>query len=586
MCGIAGIFETVATGVAAPRLSAMLASQRHRGPDGTGVWESPGGLAHLGHNRLAIIDLSDGGRQPMASADGNRQLVFNGEIYNYRELAAELSAVTKFRSHSDTEVLLAAYDAWGEACLDRLVGMFAFAIWDEREGVLWAARDRFGVKPLHYSVGPEGELVLASEIKAIHASGLPREPDEPAWAAYLAAGASDFSGRTFWKGVAALPPGCTLTWKSGHVRIGRWYDVADRTGDELDASPETEVEERYRAILAESVAWRFRSDVPVAINLSGGLDSSLLLGLVQQVRGEDDDISAFSFSTGDSRYDELPWVRAMLSRTRHPLVDCRLDAGDVPALAASVAEAQDEPFGGVPTLAYARLFETARARGVVVLLDGQGMDEQWAGYDYYRGSGGAPIVQGTRESPVRPETLRPEFREQALSFTPPAPFPDRLRNLQYRDIRFSKIPRALRFNDRISMRASTELREPFLDHRLVELALRQPAERKISGDTGKRLLRKIAAPLLPARVARAPKRAVQTPQREWLRGPLRPWAEACIDDALSGMASGWLDRAAVKRIWADYVAGASDNSFYVWQWVNLGLLSAQGAARLPRAVSA
>jgi asparagine synthase (glutamine-hydrolysing) len=564
----------------------MLAAQRHRGPDGSGTFESSGGRAWLGHNRLAIIDLSDGGRQPMASADGNRRIVFNGEIYNYRELARELAAGREFRSASDTEVLLAAYDAWGTRCLDRLLGMFAFAIWDEGDQTLWAARDRFGVKPLYYASGPEGELLVASEVRAIHAAGLAREPDEAAWASYLVSGASDFSERTFWKGIAALPPGHEISWKAGRTRIRRWYDLAESVGTEIDVRSEAEVEERYRGLLSDSVALRFRSDVPVAINVSGGLDSSTLLGLVQEVRGPDDDISAFTFSTGDPRYDEIPWVRAMLERTRHPLVDCRLEARDVPALAASVAEAEDEPFGGVPTLAYARLFEEARSRGVIVLLDGQGMDEQWAGYDYYRGVGTAPLVQGTRESPVRPETIVPDFRSRALSFSPPAPFPDRLRNLQYRDLRYSKIPRALRFNDRASMRASTELREPFLDHRLVELAFRQPADRKISGDTGKWLLRKISAPLLPGRVSHAPKRPVQTPQREWLRGPLREWADACIEDALAGMGASWLDPAAVRRVWKEFARGSSDNSFYVWQWVNLGLLSARSAARLPQAVNA
>jgi asparagine synthase (glutamine-hydrolysing) len=275
----------------------------------------------------------------------------------------------------------------------------------------------------------------------------------------------------------------------------------------------------------------------------------------------------------------------MLERTRHPHVDCRLEARDVPALAVSVADAEDEPFGGLPTLAYARLFEEARRRGVLVLLDGQGMDEQWAGYDYYRGSG-APLVQGTAHTPVRPECLVPEFRARAIPPEFPAPFPDRLRNLQYRDARYSKIPRALRFNDRVSMRSSTELREPFLDHRLFELALRQPAARKIEGDRGKVLLRRIAAPLLPGRVVEAPKRPLQTPQREWLRGELAGWATECIEAALAARGGEWLDAGAVRSAWADYRQGASDNSFFVWQWIGLGLLAERGAADRRPAVSA
>jgi asparagine synthase (glutamine-hydrolysing) len=365
----------------------------------------------------------------------------------------------------------------------------------------------------------------------------------------------------------------------------RWYDLAERSGRALDPRPEGEVEEEYRALLADAVSLRFRSDVPVGINLSGGLDSSTLLGMVNDVRGEDDDVSAFTFSTGDPRYDELPWVRAMLERTRHPHVDCRLAAADVPALAASVAEAEDEPFGGIPTLAYARLFEEARRRGVVVLLDGQGMDEQWAGYDYYRGEG-APLVQGTASSPVRPDCLVPEFRGAASPAAFAAPFPDRLRNLQYRDARYTKIPRALRFNDRVSMRSSTELREPFLDHRLFELALRQPESRKIGEGRGKRFLRRIAAPLLPGGVAEAPKRPVQTPQREWLRGPLAEWATACIEEALASRGGEWLDARGVRRAWAEYRQGGGDNSFFVWQWVSLGLLAERSVSEPVPAVGA
>jgi asparagine synthase (glutamine-hydrolysing) len=204
------------------------------------------------------------------------------------------------------------------------------------------------------------------------------------------------------------------------------------------------------------------------------------------------------------------------------------------------------------------------------------MDEQWAGYDYYRHgnqSANAPIVQGTVTSPVRPECLKPAFAELAKGLEVPRPFPDALRNLQYRDALFTKIPRALRFNDRVSMRSSTELREPFLDHRLFELALRQPVTRKIQGDTGKWMLRRIAARLAPKELVEAPKRALQTPQREWLRGPLATWAEELIADATEVAGGDWLDRDAVFTAWETFRGGSGDNSFFVWQWINLGLAS-------------
>jgi asparagine synthase (glutamine-hydrolysing) len=238
---------------------------------------------------------------------------------------------------------------------------------------------------------------------------------------------------------------------------------------------------------------------------------------------------------------------------------------------------EDEPFGGLPTLAYARLFEQARQQGVIVLLDGQGMDEQWAGYDYYAAAlngGASGVVQGTGESPVRPEALTEEFRLLVEPFDPRRPFSDPLRNTQYRDALYTKIPRALRFNDRVSMRSGTELREPFLDHRLFELALRQPPERKIDGPTRKRLLREIARELLPGGVVEAPKRPLQTPQREWLRGPLRTWAHDLIEQALGRYGREWLDADRVRREYQRFLRAESDNSFYVWQWISLALLSA------------
>lgn len=571
MCGIAGIFDHNWEGA---QLAAMVARQRHRGPDASGLYIDPRRNAGLGHNRLSIIDLSEAGRNPMMSADGRRWLVFNGEIYNYRELRAELHDYP-YRSQTDTEVILAAYDRWGEACLDRFIGMFAFLIWDEREQRLFAARDRFGVKPLNYHQRRDGALFIASEIKALHAAGVPATVDETAWATYLSYGLHDHSPRTFWQDIFALPAGHALSWQAGETRIWQWYDLAARVGPEEDRRPLAAVKEEYLALLVESVRLRFRSDVPVGINLSGGLDSATLLGLVQAVQGAESEAKAFTYVTGDPRYDELHWCRQMLARTRHPSIVCHLSPDEVPALAASVQAHEDEPFGGLPTLAYAKLFAQARAEGVIVLLDGQGMDEQWAGYDYYHNAlndQAAGVVQGTRESPVRPQCLTANLRALAQPLRAAQPFADTLRNLQYRDIHYTKIPRALRFNDRISMRASTELREPFLDHRLFELALRQPVERKIKDGVHKWLLREITRELLPEGVAAAPKRPLQTPQREWLRGPLREWANDCIERALTIYGGTWLDEKALRAEWQAYLGGASDNSFYVWQWVNLSLL--------------
>ncbi|MEP6916735.1 MAG: asparagine synthase-related protein, partial [Acidobacteriota bacterium] len=418
-------------------------------------------------------------------------------------------------------------------------------------------------------------MAFASEIKALHAAGVPAVEDEQTWASYLSRGQYDHDNRTFWHGVQSLPPGHAFRWHAGELKIWPWYDLAAAVGEGFDERPIETTSEEYLALLRDSVRLRFRADVPVGINLSGGLDSSILLSLVRDLQGPESQVKAFTFTTGDPRYDETPWVEQMLEQTQHPLRVCRLSASEVPALAEDVQRSEDEPFGGIPTLAYARVFERARAEGVIALLDGQGMDEQWAGYDYYRGSTSdvAPMqLQGSADAPVRPGCLTPEFVALATPFAAQRPFPDALRNLQYRDAVHTKIPRALRFNDRVSMRASTELREPFLDHRLFELAFRQHADRKIRGNTGKWLLRQILATHLPGGVVEAPKRPVQTPQREWLRGPLQDWATGLIDEAVSGPSAAWFRPDLVKAEWTRFCAGESDNSFYVWQWISLALM--------------
>lgn len=419
--------------------------------------------------------------------------------------------------------------------------------------------------------------MVASEIRALHAAGVPAEPDPVTWSTYMAHGLLEHAPRTFWQDIQPLPAGHLLRWKDGRTEVERWYDLADKAGGELDDRPLDEVQAELLDLLTDSVRLRLHADVPVGINLSGGLDSSILLALVHRAQGADSSVTAFTFATGDERYDELPWAREMLGRTKHPWEVCVLEPDEVPGLAASVHAHQSEPFGGLPTLAYAKLFERARELGIVVLLDGQGMDEGWAGYDYYRAAAeGRPagLVQGTAGLTARADCLTDEFRALAEPMSAPQPFPDPLRNTQYRDVGFTKIPRALRFNDRISMRASTELRSPFLDHRLFELAFRQPENVKLRGETRKWLPRHLAGQLVPDGVVEAPKRPLQTPQREWLRGPLSGWAEGCIEAGLDAYGETWLRSDAVREAWRSYREGEGDNSYFIWQWVSLGLMAA------------
>lgn len=578
MCGfvsIAGRRSSV------PEILALLPTLWHRGPDASGAWVSQSGRFACGHQRLSIIDLSSAGVQPMTTPDGRYTIVYNGEIYNYLELRAELEASTVFRTQTDTEVLLAAYARWGAECLDRFTGMFAFAIWDEQEQTLFAARDRFGVKPLFFHRDTGNGLLLASEIKTLHAAGVERVPDEVTWATYLATGMYDHAPRTFWQDIEQLPPGSYLTWRQAQgVTVRTWYDpavAALRQGP--DKRSDDEVGEELLHLLKRSVQLRMRSDVPVGVSLSGGLDSSLMLALIRQTQAPDADIKTFTFYCGEPDYDETPWVNQVLAQTGHGANFCQLRVEDVPELAAKIQSYQDEPFGGLPILGLARVHERAREEGVTVLLDGNGIDEGWAGYDYYvraaaMDTASGPL-QGTRSLPTRPDCLRPEFAVLSEPFIAPKPFGDPLRDLQYRDIRHAKIPRCMRFADRVSMMYSRELREPFLDHRILELGLRQPAGRKLRDGETKWLPRKVAGSLLPEGVRAAPKRALQTPQREWLRGPLAEWASDCIEAGLASWGHDWFDAAALRAAWRDYRKFGADNSFPVWQWLTVGLMTTQ-----------
>jgi len=559
MCGIAGIIGDIQS---KEHLEKMLRIQSHRGPDFTGRFYD-GEKVAIGHNRLSIIDLREVSNQPFFSDDMRFILVFNGEIYNYLELKRELEKDFHFHTTSDTEVLLKAYQKWGKDCLSRFNGMFSFAIWDTVNQRLFAARDRFGVKPFYYYQKGE-KLIFSSEIPALFETNIKRSPSEKVWASFFAKGTYGFPKETFWKEIQQLPGGHYLEFENGNLNIVRWYSFVDRVNQLIGTSKENE-EEHIDLLLRESIRLRFRADVPVGFNLSGGLDSSTLLGLVSHEYPNTDSIQAFSFYTEDERYDELPWVNQMISRTSFPLNKCLLTAKEIPELTSKMSAIQLEPFGGIPTLAYAKVFKEARSKGVIVLLDGQGADESWAGYDYYFNHSNS-LVQGVKSSPVKPDTLVPEFRSFTDSQSFDQPFDDKLLNLQYRDLFYTKIPRALRFNDRVSMASSTELREPFLDYQLVEYAFSRPEFFKRKGGVQKYILRQVANKYLGDSITLAPKRPLQTPQREWLGNELKDWA----GDRISELAhnSSWFEKVKMMQYWDNYLKGDNNNSFYIWQWIN------------------
>lgn len=560
MCGIVGIIGSLPNGNQC--INEMLVAQRHRGPDATHKWTNEN--VFLGHNRLSIIDLSDEANQPMISSNKRYVIVFNGEIYNYVELKEQLPNYI-FKTTSDTEVLLALFQEKGKAMLNDLNGMFSFVVWDTLEQKMFAARDRFGVKPFYYTFKND-TLFFASEIKTLFAAGAEKIKNKKVWANYLSFGTYGLPHETFWQNIHQLPAGHYFEYDLNalpKVEPVKWYDFVGNIKNTPQLA-EKELKLKYLELLQDSVRLRFRADVPVGFNISGGLDSSALLTLVNQEFPNNNSIEAFTFYTNDARYDELYWVELMLEKTKNPLNKCLLKAVEVPELISKIAKLQEEPFGGFPTLAYNQIFAKARAKGILVLLDGQGMDEAWAGYDYYQTNSGFTI-QGTTTSPVRPEVLTEEFRGFAEKEIYEKPFDNDLQNLQYRDLFYTKIPRALRFNDRISMLHGTELREPFLDYRLVELAFAQARDMKIKNGQGKWMLREVVKELLDNEVALAPKRALQTPQREWMANELLPYCEDKIND-FSNL--DFVNKKEVEKIWSAYKEGNQENSFYIWQWIN------------------
>jgi len=567
MCAIAGIAGNTADKKIL--VARMLSSMTHRGPDHSEIRQLSDAVV-FGHNRLSIIDLQAASNQPFVSEDSRFTIVFNGEIYNYTELRDLLKPHFTFRTSSDTEVLLAAYRRWGADCLNLLIGMFSFAVWDDQDKVLFAARDRFGIKPFYFHT-TGATLLFASEIKALWQAGVDRTRNFNVWSSFFVYGSYGMPHETFWADIQQLPGGHYLLWQADNLTIKRWYffdENIKKNQSDLASMSEEQLAAQYVDLLQDSIRLRFRADVPIGFNVSGGLDSSLLLSLIKKSFPETSGIHAFTFYTGNALYDELPWVKALMDTALYPLHTVRLHADDVPTLAEEMALLQDEPYGGLPTLAYAQLFKEARKRGTLVLLDGQGMDEAWAGYDYYQSDSGA-VVQGVQGSPMRPLVLTEEFRKYAEKPQYEAPFEEKLLNLQYRDLFYTKIPRALRFNDRVSMMNSVELREPFLDYRLVEMSFALPSHWKIRDGIGKYLLRRITSKLLPETIRLAPKRPLQTPQREWLSNELKDWTSALVTEFAK---QPWVDPAALHREYEIFKGGSNDSSFHVWQWINFSLL--------------
>ena len=619
MCGIAGLFHPATPKPVDPaRLRAMIGAQAHRGPDGQGLWTAPGvGFAHA---RLSIIDV-DGSPQPMV--DGEVAVCFNGEIYNYRELRDELRAGgAVFRTDGDTEVLLHGWRHWGPSMLDRLVGMFAFAVHDARAGALFLARDRLGVKPLHWAELPDGAVAFASEMKGVLAHPLfRRRPDIRAVEDYLALGYVP-DDASIMGGVHKLPAGHFLLIERGRAIPSprQWWDVdfsdretgsAARMGEELLA--------RMRA----GVTSRMVADVPLGAFLSGGVDSSGVVALMAEASPRAVRTCTIGFE--EAGHDERGYARTVARRFATDHVERVVRADDFTLIDTLVAHF-DEPFADASALATYRLCQLAREH-VTVALSGDGADEAMAGYRRHVFHAGEERVRGLFPADLRrglfgtlgrfypkadwaPRPLRakttllalgmdgaeayaravgvtsPEWRARLFSAEAKAalgghraedryvaamrdaPARDAIDRAQYADLKIWLPGDILTKTDRTSMAVGLEAREPLLDHRLVEYAARLPAAMRVRGGQGKWLMKKALEPYLPRDILYRPKMGFVTPISAWFRGAL---ADEAARLAQSGLLreTGWFELAELGRMAADHRAGRADHGRTLWQMMIL-----------------
>jgi asparagine synthase (glutamine-hydrolysing) len=618
MCGIAGGFWYRDRGDIDVRLRSSLACLRHRGPNDSGyeiVQEAARTIA-LGQTRLSIIDLSAGGHQPMLSADGRLAIVFNGEIYNYRELRAELRALDQtFRSESDTEVLLAAYAEWGAACLRRLVGMFAFVVHDRSRGRIFCARDAFGIKPFFYEWSDDGFL-FASEQSALRAlRDRPFGPDLQRSYDYLVHGDYDSQERSFLKGVLHLPPGTfldmDLTSDDRAKPITWWRAPTDKTFERSFAEAAEAVREQF----LQNVKLHLRSDVPLGMALSGGIDSSAVVCAVQHIAPEQP-IYTFSYIADDHRISEDKWVDVVNEKVGAISRKVRVTAEELARDLDRMISIQGEPFGSTSVYAQYRVFQLAKENGVTVTLDGQGADELLAGYDGYPGQRMLSLMEGRRyiamnrfarswgawpgRSYMRaymylgragfPDTLYQHARKAlGRDFQPPWLCTRLLREagVTFRETRtpllaacrrrrvieqlahslqVRGLPHLLRHGDRNSMAFSIESRVPFLTTGMAELLLSMPEHYLISdsGET-KSVFRAAMRGIVPdAILDRRDKIGLATPEHEWflrVAPKMRGWLGEGFDIP-------FINRKTLLASFDAVVEGRAPFSWQAWRWVN------------------
>ncbi len=573
MCGIAGILSENPNLISKEKLVKMTDSIIHRGPDGSGHWISEDGRVGFGHRRLSILDLSEAGAQPMHYMD-RYTLTFNGEIYNYLEIKASLlKKGYKFRSNSDTEVLLALYDLKKDNCLQDLDGMFAFAVYDNHTGEVFCARDRFGEKPFFFTEF-QGTFYFASEMKEFWAVGVKKNPDPEMIFNYLHFDLLENHsnlGQTFFKGVRKLAPANYLIWKEGQFTIKKYWHINPQI--QKSTLVLGEAKERFRDLFIESVKRRLRSDVLVGSSLSGGIDSSLVVCVIDHLLKDHPESIQNTFSARFKNFhkDEGYFIQKVREKTRITSHEVYSEMDDLESVFDKICHHQEEPFGSASIFVQYQVYELAKKNGVTVLLDGQGADEILAGYHpyfttffneirkrsipHFRNEFSA-YLQLHEGNIINAKIPKPGWK-QAIAANFPGlvnkvgrrvlnskmknstlmadDFFSTFRKLSHNDFNFDLghlnshlyfstfelgLPTLLRYADRNSMAHSREVRLPFLSHDLVEFVFSLPSELKIKDGWTKYLMRAAFEDLLPDEIAwRKDKIGFEPPQKSWMDNP-------------------------------------------------------------------
>ena len=562
MCGIAGIIQSTASRYDKEHLKKMTGALSHRGPDGEGFWQNESTDVLLGHRRLSIIDISDAAHQPFQYA-GRYSILHNGEIYNYIELKEQLQQKGySFRSQSDTEVIAAAYDCWKNECVDYFDGMFAFAIWDEKEKILFAARDRFGEKPFFYFYTND-EFIFASEMKALWAAGIEYKPNQKMLFNFITIGYTDNPeqpGETFFENIHKLPAATTLT-----LSVEKWEVVLEKYWD-IDPEEENkkitdhEAMEQFNQLLTRSVKRRLRSDVSIGTSLSGGLDSSSIVALINEQQVPNYKSQAFTAIFPGYEKDELAFSRQITERFNLQQFTTAITPDQLADDWKKICYHQEEPVGSASVYAQYKVFELAKEQNVKVLLDGQGADETLAGYHKYyqwywqelyrkRKLSGSKELSAAKEAGVQEKftykniiaSYFPDFTTIALEqqyllkairqedlakdfvklqskeayYTRPGHYT--LNGVLHFNTCTHGLEELLRYADRNSMAHGREVRLPFLNHELVEFVFSLPSRYKIRNGWTKWLLRETMKTHLPESITwRKDKIGFEPPQKKWM----------------------------------------------------------------------